>query len=193
MPKQKDFTKHPIKYFLEEFEPLLENNGEKQLLEKIKIDALDGVLRLNCFDDLTYQKLNALKELIPESLANRLGLKKILIRYDGRYAVLTVVDNLRSQGVKEFTIAQLQPEIEKLAQEVTLNTIKNILLELSLDISVNTYPTIKWPKWFVSLRKLYPYPMIEKIKTSHYKVLEKRQLVKEEDNLKSKSKKKLRS
>lgn len=194
MPRrQKDLSKHRVKYFLEEFEPLLEKNGEKELLEKAQLNIWEDVLRLNCFDDDTYQRLSKYEEQIPEGLASKLKLERVVFRYDSRYSILRTVDEFRSQGIEEFTFAQLQPEAEKLAKELTVHILRSVLLEMSLDVSKDPWAMKGWPKWFIEFRKLYPYPMVEKIKAFHFKILEKRLFVPPQEEPKKKSTKKSRS
>lgn len=172
MPKQKDLTKHPVKYFLEEFQPLLEKNADLSLLDKVTISNWDEMLRINCYEEETYQKLKSYEMQLSENLADRLGLKKILFRYDTRYAVLKVVENFRNQAMTEFTLSELTPEVEKLSPHSTINTIKNILRELSLDTSKRPWEADKLPKWFNTWKGVYS--MVERIKANHYKILEKR-------------------
>jgi len=194
MPRrQKDLSKHRVKYFLEEFEPLLEKNGEKQILEKVQLNIFEDVLRLNCFDDATYSQLIKYEEQIPEGLASKLKLEKIVFRYDSRYSILRTIDDFRSQGKTEFTIAEFQPEAEKLSKELTIHILRNAFLELSLDVSKEPWAMKGWPKWFIEFRTLYPYPMVEKIKAFHYKILEKRLFVPPQEEPKKKSTKKSKS
>lgn len=172
MVRQKDLTKHPIKYFLEVFEPMLEESKEMELLKKVTISNWDNVLRINCFDEETHQKLKGYEEQIPSDLASKLGLQNIVFRYDTRYAVAKVVEGFRSQGVTEFILSEFAAEIEKLSPHSTINTIKNILRDLSLDTSRRPWEANKLPEWFASMKGVYP--MVERVKANHYKVLEKR-------------------
>lgn len=187
MARQKDLTKHPIKYFLEVFEPILERSKDLELLKKVTISNWDNILRVNCYDEDTHQQLKVYEEQLPLDIAGKLGLQGIVFRYDTRYAVTKVVEGFRRQGMTEFILSDLMVEVEKLSPCSTINTVKNILRELSLDTSRRPWEADKLPKWFAAMKGVYA--MVEWIKANHYKILEKRlPLIVEEQPKKKKSK-----
>lgn len=172
MGRQKDLTKHPVKYFLEVFNPILGQNKDLDLLKKVTISNWDNILRINCYEEEIYQKLKTYEIQLPVDIANTLGLQNIVFRYDTRYAVLKVVEEFRNQAKVEITLSELMEQVERLSPYSTINTVKNILRELSLDVSRRPWEADKLPKWFADMKGVYS--MVERIKANHYKILEKR-------------------
>lgn len=171
MPRVKDLTKKPVKYFTEALLALLKKNGDEALLTKVHFSAQTaGILKINCYDEATLAKLKPYQRLITAELLKPLGLQRVVLRCQPQYATFKILDKFEQSGVIEFTLDQLLAEMDA-DGEYCIEVIKSVLRDLTVDLELHPYHENPYPAWLVPMRQ--QAPMIECLKSKQYRLFRK--------------------